>query len=259
MSDLSLDGLRVGIFGLGEAGSEMAVGLVAAGAAVKGFDPEPVATPDGVDRCDTPGAVVADAQLVLAITGAVDAMAALEQAFDAIPDDVVYADLSTSAPASKRELEERAAGKVAFVDVALMTNAPGRGAMIPSLACGPGAERYAAMLAPARVPIEVVSDVVGDAATRKLVRSVAIKGLAAVVMESLAAAETAGLHGTTWQILAEEFAAMDEQYLRRLVEGTPLHAERRYHEMLAAGQLLVELGIEPVMTRSTIDHLDRLR
>ena len=61
------------------------------------------------------------------------------------------------------------------------------------------------------------------------------------------------------RMLVEQFEMMDEAFVRRLVEGTPIHAERRFHEMQAADELLRELGIEPVMTRGTVAHLDRMR
>lgn len=258
-SDRPLAGLHVGVFGLGEAGREVAGGLAAAGASVRGFDPADVATPEGVTRCDEPSAVVVDAELIIAVTASADAATALDQAFEELPDGAVYADLSTSAPARKRELAERCGGRVRFVDVALMTTAPGRGLDIPSLACGPGAPRYVEMLAPATAVIELVPGPPGTAATRKLLRSIAIKGLAGVVIESMRAAEAAGLADETWANLAEQFTVMDEAFLQRLVDGTPLHAERRFHEMEAARDLLHELGVEPTMTDGTVNHLDRLR
>ena len=72
-----------------------------------------------------------------------------------------------------------------FVDVALMTPVPGRGLRTPSFASGPGAERYAAAMRPLGVPVEVVGERAGDASTRKLLRSVTMKGLAALVIEAL--------------------------------------------------------------------------
>lgn len=254
-----LGGLKVGVFGLGEAGREIAGGLLAAGARVTGFDPAPVVEPAGVQRAPTPEGAVRRADLVMAVTPSADSLDALEQAFEALPADVVYADLATSAPARKRELAQRCGDRVAFVDVALMTNAPGRGLMIPSLACGPGAIRYANVLGPAGLPLEVVDGPVGTAATRKLVRSIAIKGIAAAVIESLDAAAAAGIESETWRVLVDEFAAMDESFVRRLVGGTPVHAERRFHEMEAARDLLLELGVEPTLTTGTVSHLGRMR
>lgn len=250
----------IAVFGLGEAGSEIAADLAAHGFSVAAFDPAPVADVTGVRRCPTPADAVVDAHLVLAVTSGADAARALDQALSEIPAGTVYADLSTASPAAKRALSATAQARgLRFVDVALMSTVPGKGLATPSLASGPGAGAYADLLASTSAVIEVVGDEAGLASKRKLLRSVAIKGLAGVLMESLAAAEAAGLRGETWQNLAHEFTAMDDDFLQRLIDGTPRHATRRHHEMVAAVELLEELGVEPTLTRATVAHLDALR
>jgi 3-hydroxyisobutyrate dehydrogenase-like beta-hydroxyacid dehydrogenase len=95
---------------------------------------------------------------------------------------------------------------------------------------------------PLGMPVEVVSDRPGDAAIRKLLRSVFMKGLAAAALESLHAAEAAG-HGR-W-LEGEIATVIGEPLLERLVEGSRRHAVRRVDEMEAARELLLELGVEP--------------
>ena len=92
-------------------------------------------------------------------------------------------------------------------------------------------------------------------ATRKLLRSVVMKGLAALVIEAMRAAEAAGLAEETWDNVVAQLAAADDALVRRLVQGTGPHAERRRHEMEAATALLTELGVDPTMTRATAAHL----
>ena len=60
------------------------------------------------------------------------------------------------------------------------------------LASGAGAQAFADIFVPLGMPVTVVSEQAGDAATLKLVRSVFMKGLAAAVVESMQAAEAAG-------------------------------------------------------------------
>jgi 3-hydroxyisobutyrate dehydrogenase-like beta-hydroxyacid dehydrogenase len=251
--------MRVTVFGLGEAGSLFARDLAAAGVDVHGYDPRPVATPTGVTRHDDPGAAVAGTDLVIALTASADAPVALKQAIDAIPATAVYADLSTAAPALKQALADVAASRdLAFVDVALTAIVLGRGLRTPALAAGTGAARYVEMLSPLGAPLEAVSERAGDAAVRKLLRSVMMKGLAALVIEALRAAEVAGLQDWLWDNLVEEITAADETMLGRLVTGTAPHAVRRLHEMEACAELLESLGVEPVMTRSTVESLRRV-
>jgi 3-hydroxyisobutyrate dehydrogenase-like beta-hydroxyacid dehydrogenase len=254
----SVAGSSVGVFGLGEAGSAIAADLERLGARVTAFDPADVDTPDGVHRVAQPGQAVAGADVVLAVTPAADAPAALKQGLDAMPPTVIYADLSTASPDLKRQLAAAAPATVRFVDVALMSPVAGKGLFTPQLASGPGAVSYVDLLAGAGVPAEVAGPEAGDAATRKLLRSVAIKGFAAAVIEATRAAEAAGLLDETWHNLVQQFTAIDEDFLRRMVDGTPKHAVRRLHEMEAAVEMLEQLGVDPVVTRATVESLRRV-
>lgn len=251
--------MRVTVFGLGEAGSLFAGDLAAAGAEVHGYDPAPVRTPPGVVRFDDPVPAVGGADVVLALTASADARTALTQALGDLPESVLYADLSTSSADRKRELAAIAAERgVAFCDVALMATVPGKGLRTPALASGAWADRYVALLAPVGAVVESIGGEAGDAATRKLLRSVMMKGLAALVIEAMRGAERAGLEEWLWGNLVQEITAADEALLARLVRGTGPHAVRRLHEMEACQAQLESLGVDPVMTRSTVESLRRV-
>jgi 3-hydroxyisobutyrate dehydrogenase-like beta-hydroxyacid dehydrogenase len=248
--------VRITVFGLGEAGALIAGDLAAAGVEVYGYDPAEVGTPAGVVREPYARAAVRGAEVVLAITAAADAPAALAQALEHIPAGAVYADLATASAGLKRQLAATAAGAgLGFADVALMAPVPGNGLRTPALASGPAAAAFVGALAPLGMPVEDAGGEPGLAATRKLLRSVVMKGLAALIIESLEAAEAAGLAAETWDTVVAQLTAADEALVRRLVGGTGRHAVRRTHEMDAAVDLLTELGVEPTMTRATATHL----
>lgn len=249
----------VTIFGLGEAGSLIATDLSAAGIVVRGYDPADVETPAGVERFADPEAAARGTEAVLGITASFDALGALQQALDAMEDGTLYADLSTGAAGLKLELASLAASRgVEFADVALMSTVPGKGLKVPALTSGPGADRFVSYLAPLGMPVSTVSSRPGDAATRKLLRSVMMKGLAGVVVEAMRAGEKAGCADWLWQNLADQITAADGALLSRLVKGTGIHSLRRRHEMEAAQALLEELGVDPVMTRATVENLRRI-
>jgi 3-hydroxyisobutyrate dehydrogenase-like beta-hydroxyacid dehydrogenase len=247
------------VFGLGEAGSLIATDLVAAGAQVHAYDPKPVATPEGVIRHDNPQDAVALSQVVIALTASADACEALNQAFSDIPETAVYADFSTSSA----DLKQRLAGhcylrKLAFVDIALMSVVLGKGLNTPALASGDGAERFVRLFSSLGMPVEVISERAGDAATRKLLRSVMMKGLAAVVIEAMEAAHEAGCSEWLWKNMVEEISKANELLLARLVKGTRTHALRRLHEMQASSELVDSLGIDPIMTRAIVANLQKV-
>jgi hypothetical protein len=102
------------------------------------------------------------------------------------------------------------------------------------------------------MPVDVISDRTGDAATRKLVRSVFMKGIAASAVESVRAAEAAGC--ADW-LRGELAGVLGEPLLARLLEGSRTHATRRVDEMEAARELLLELGLEPRITAASASLL----
>ncbi len=251
--------MNIGIFGLGEAGSLIAADLAAAGVAILAYDPADVATPSGVVRVNKPVEVVLDADVLLAITAGKDAEIAMQQALQSIPKEAVYADLSTNSAGTKKKLAANAADYgFKFVDLALMGTVPGKGLRTPMLASGDGAKRIMELFAQLPSSITVVSDVAGDAATRKLLRSIMMKGLAATVIEALRAAEKADCAEWLWCNLVDEIKNADASLLPRLVIGTKSHALRRLHEMEASMAMLNELGVDPIMTRATVENLRRI-
>lgn len=247
--------MKVAVLGLGEAGSLFAFDLARHGDEVHGYDPAPVQNPVGVFRAESPQAAVEGCELVLAATHASQALSLIEAAATALDRGTIYADLSTGSPGLKEKLATFVAE---FADVALMAPVPGRGLATPSLVSGSGAIRYAEMINARGGRVEVVSNYAGAAARRKLLRSVVMKGLAALLIESTEAAARVGEQEWFWAHLREQLGAIDEDLMTRLVEATPIHAGRRIEEMEAARALLGELGLPATMTNATIAQLRRL-
>lgn len=249
--------MRIAILGLGEAGSEIARDLVAAGHQVVGYDPIPKKLPGGT-IATSEAAAVAEAVVVLSVNSAADALTALRNA-GPLQAGAVWADLNTKSAARAVELADEAQRLgTSFVDAALFAPVPGRGIRTPIVACGPGAQTFAERLEAAGASVEVLDAPVGAASSRKLLRSVFYKGLAAAVVEALAAAERAGCRDWLYDNITHELAGFDETTTNRLVTGSHVHARRRHAEMAAATDQLNELGVTPRMTAAARDLLASL-
>jgi 3-hydroxyisobutyrate dehydrogenase-like beta-hydroxyacid dehydrogenase len=244
--------MEVAVLGLGEAGGRIASDLVAAGCVVRGFDP--ARRPEGITNVESAQSAVADADVVLSINAAAVAFEIAANVAGALDAGALYADLNTSAPELKRELAEIL--PVAFVDVALVGVVPASGLATPALASGAGAERFAGLLRPLGMPVEVVGSRPGDAAGLKLLRSVFMKGIAAAAIESLQAAEAAGVGQ---YVRADIAAVLGEPLLDRLLVGSRAHAARRVDEMHAAAAYLEQLGVEPRVSGAAAAWLEQLR
>jgi 3-hydroxyisobutyrate dehydrogenase-like beta-hydroxyacid dehydrogenase len=238
-----VSGHIVAVLGLGEAGSAIAADLVGQGVETLGFDPEPSRVVPGVERSGSAGEAVTRADVVLSVNAQSVAVSVAQSVAGSLGPTQLYADLNTTSAEVKREVASGIAPSgAAFVDVALLAPVPGLGLRTPCLVSGAGAERFAGVFGAIGMPVEVLSDVPGDAATRKLLRSVFMKGLAAAVIESLSAAELAGCE--PW-LRAQIESVLDPSLIDRLVDGSKQHARRRIDEMDAAAAVVADLGLEP--------------
>jgi 3-hydroxyisobutyrate dehydrogenase-like beta-hydroxyacid dehydrogenase len=235
----------IAVLGLGEAGAAIAADLAAAGVRVLGFDPAQPA-PDRVEGAASAAEAAGPADVVVSVNSASVALDVAEAVAPELREGVLYADLNTSAPALKRAMaaivEPRGA---AFADVALMEPVPDWGARTPSVVSGSGADRFVATFSAFGMPVSSVGDEPGAAAARKLARSVFMKGQAAAIGEALAAAERLGCEEWLYTDIESTLTRADGRLLRRLIEGSRRHAERRSEEMAAAVAMLEELDVEP--------------
>lgn len=247
----------IALLGLGEAGSLLAEDFVAAGISVVGYDPRPKSVPRGVTLVRSEGEAAFHAEVVLSVNWASAAVEAARAALPGLTAGKLYAELNTGSPTLKQEVARLIAPTGAsFVDVALMSNVPGKGVRTPMMVAGPGAERFAELVRGFGTKVELLAGEPGAAAQRKLLRSVFMKGFGSVVVEALEAARLVGLEAWMESQIQAVLATAGEA--RRFDEGTRLHAERRYHEMEASLDLLSDLGAPTSMTRATVASLGRL-
>ncbi|MGE0702080.1 MAG: DUF1932 domain-containing protein [Hyphomicrobiaceae bacterium] len=253
-------GVTIAVLGLGEAGSAFATDLVRAGAQVRGYDPADVATPDGVVRCASEAEAVEGADLVISVNSAATARGALEAGMPGVGPEAVWADFNTGSPGLKASLLAQARTQgVVLVDVGIMAPVPGKGMAVPLLVSGEGASRVRELLVPLGADVTILPGEAGEAARRKLLRSVFVKSMGTALVEALEAAQAANCKEWLVENIAAELAEATPSTVDRLVDGTHKHAKRRTDEMDAATQMLVELGIEPHMAPASRDVLARLR
>jgi len=250
--------LRIALLGLGEAGSIVAEDLAGA-ASVSGYDPLVTRPTGAYERAASGAMAVADADVIIALTAGHDAEGALASAAGVAQAGTIYADLSSSSPALKRRLAATAeAAGLRFVDGVFVATVPARRSATPLLASGPGASAFADAMAPLGMQVTVVGAQAGEAATRKLLRSIVMKGMTALLVESLRAAEATGELEWYTEHIRSTLTDITPELLTRLLDGTLTHSARRVHEMQAAVELVEGAGVEAPMTRATVEVLGRV-
>lgn len=250
---------HIALLGLGEAGQLYGRAFVDAGCTVSAFDPAPVATPDGVDRVDSARAAVADATLVMSLVTAAHAVAVAADVAPALAAGSTYLDLNAASPDLKAAVAHEIGTAAEVADGAIIGSVLRYGAQVEVLLSGPGAERAQTHLDLIGAAHERVGGDVGAASRRKLLRSVFMKGLGALVTEAVDAGEAAG--DGAW--VREQVAAAlvdGEMALDRLDKGTRVHAARRASEVRASIDLLEGIGAVASVTRGALDrHLGLAR
>jgi 3-hydroxyisobutyrate dehydrogenase-like beta-hydroxyacid dehydrogenase len=170
----------------------------------------------------------------------------------------VYLDINSVSPAVKRAIGEAVIGAGAeFVEAAVMSTVPPLGHAAPMLLCGPRACELAARLGPLGMKLEVLDGPLGSAAAIKMLRSVIIKGLEALMLECVLAAERYGGAKRVFDSVTASIPGIDWDKLASYMIGrATLHAERRAHEMTQVAATLADAGIEPIMAAAAARRIE---
>ncbi len=259
-------GIRIGLIGFGEVGSSLAAGLRSEGvqhllAYNRGYQTSPSwdliqrrAREAGVPLLGSVRELVEASDLVLV---AVPGSAALEAAASAaagLKAGQMYADLGTASPPAKAKMAGLVeATGAAFVDVAIMGLPLKDRHRVATIASGGEARRYRDLVTPLGMKVTLVGNRPGRAAAIKMFRSIFMKGIEALTIETLMACQTWGVADDVMSTVAASLGQMPyyPDHANLMVGTHAIHAERRAHEMDMVIETMEEMGIEPRMTRAT--------
>lgn len=237
--------LKIAVIGLGEAGGLIAKGLAQQGADVIGFDAVKIKNPP-VPVAESLTQAVSGAQVVISLNSSSASIKVAEQISPHLMPGAIYCDLNTGTPSLKRRLSEIMPSG-SFVDVAVMKPVPGLNEKVPLSLAGPGAKKFLELFEDFDLDLTFVSETPGDAAARKLLRSILVKGMAAVTIDYLWAAKQMGLEDWALEEVFTEFDKSSAQTVQRYLNGTAKHAKRRQVEMGDVVEMLAEAGYESPM------------
>ena len=243
---------KVTIIGFGEAGQSFAAasGWAAEARAFDLCDKTSVYAKIGVTGCSSIAGAVADAECILSLVTADQALAAAQTSAKAIAPGALFFDMNSVAPETKRAaaaLIEAAGGR--YVDVAIMAPVDPAKLAVPLLLAGVHAEAGAAMLKSLGFTnVRALGGEIGRASAIKMIRSVMVKGAEALTAEMMLAADKAGVTDEVLASLGGDWIEKAAYNLERMTT----HGARRAAEMEEAAKTLLALGIEPLMTSGTI-------
>jgi 3-hydroxyisobutyrate dehydrogenase-like beta-hydroxyacid dehydrogenase len=261
MSNDTFDG-SLGLLGFGEVGQRFAADLrdrdprrrlatfdLLLHQAVAGKAMRRHAEANAVEMLTDAAGLVGPQALVFSAVTADQTLAAARSLCARALDGAWIVDLNSAAPQVKAEcaaLVAAAGGR--YVEAAVMGAVAPHGIRVPMLLGGPNAAAAEQRLHALGFAVEAVSADIGVASAIKLCRSVVIKGLEALLVESFTAARHFGVERQVLTSLAATFPQIDwekqgDYQFSRVIQ----HGRRRAEEMRASAQMIDEAGIGGVM------------
>ena len=259
----------IGFIGMGEAAGAICDGLnaggagplgafdIAAGNSAIGSAIRARAAKGRVALAGTAAELVKGSDVVIS---AVTAAEALDVATDAAPHlrpGQFYMDMNSASPDTKRRIGaivEKAGGL--FVEAAVMQAVPPNQHKVPMLLCGPAAPALIDKLKPLGMVLEYMGPELGQASATKMFRSIIMKGMEALFLESVMAASRYGVADKIMESVSEGFPGIDWKGLATYLIGrTAIHGERRAHEMDEVSETLHAMGLEPIMAEAAAKRI----
>lgn len=197
---------------------------------------------------------VAGAEAVFSVVTADQAHAAAVAALPGLARNAFFFDCDSCAPQTKEETAKKvdaAGGR--YVDVAVMAPVHPRLHRTPLLISGPHATAALPVLAALDMAAEVHEGPVGSSSAVKMIRSIMMKGLEALVCECVLAGTKAGVIETVLDSLDDTYPGFDwKKRSAYMLERVMTHGVRRAAEMREVALTVDLLGLDGAMSRASV-------
>lgn len=258
--------MKITLIGYGEVGKILAEDLVLQGHQISACDIRlegeggdalrEHAAKLGITLTASHAKAVQGTELVISAVTASQAVPVAEAAAPGLAKGAYFLDFNSASPGAKiraAAVINAAGGR--YVEGAVMTAVPPYRIKVPLLLGGPDAAALQPLLAGLGFAPTVVSEQLGVASATKMCRSVMIKGLEAMVIESLTTARHYGVEDAVIASLYETFPGIDwEQhaagFFRRVIE----HGRRRSEEVREVAVTVREAGLVPHSAAGTAER-----
>jgi 3-hydroxyisobutyrate dehydrogenase-like beta-hydroxyacid dehydrogenase len=257
---------HVALIGYGEVGKILAEDLRAQGVVVTAFDLKlngelgeamrAHALEYGVALAESHAAAVRGAELVVSAVTASQAVPVAQACAAGLAPDAYFLDFNSASPGAKMRAAEfvNAVG-ARYVEGAVMTSIPPYRIEVPLLLGGPDAAALEPLINAIGFKSRVASSKLGIASATKMCRSVMIKGLEAMVIESFITARAYGVEDQVIASLQETFPGIDWQkqaayFFQRVIE----HGRRRSEEVREVAHTVQEIGLTPWSASGTAER-----
>jgi 3-hydroxyisobutyrate dehydrogenase-like beta-hydroxyacid dehydrogenase len=263
---------QIALIGFGEVGGIFGQDFAAAGLSVSTYDillnAEPArsamlakAKGANVRACDTLEEAVRGADLVISAVTASSAAGVAIGAAPLLRAGQIYLDINSVSPDTKLSIARSlGASPATFVEAAVMAPVAPQRIKSPMLLGGADAASAAERLGAIGMNVRPISERIGVASAIKMCRSIIIKGLEAITVESMFTARRYGAEKQVLESLAATYPGMgwDGALPDYLISRVAEHGKRRAAEMREAAQAVADAGLEPLTALATAQRQDWL-
>lgn len=258
--------LHVGLVGYGEVGRILAEDLRKDGVRVSAYDiklddggAQPLrdhAADIGVALASSHADLAARADLIVSAVTASQAVPVVQACVPGLKQGAWFLDFNSASPGAKQRAAVLIYGNGGrYVEGAVMTSVPPYRIKVPLLLGGPGAGELAPLLVELGFNAKVASDQLGVASAVKMCRSIMIKGMEAMVIESFTTARAYGVEDAVLASLKETFPSIDWEkqgayFFQRVIE----HGRRRSEEVREVAETVREIGLTPWSAQGTAER-----
>jgi 3-hydroxyisobutyrate dehydrogenase-like beta-hydroxyacid dehydrogenase len=258
---------NVGLVGYGEVGRILAEDLCRQDVKVMAFDVKlrsdeaggPLrdhANQHGVRLTASHAELAAQSDLVVSAVTASQAVPVAEACAGTVKRGTWFLDFNSASPGAKQRaaaLIDGGGGR--YVEGAVMTSIPPYRIRVPLLLGGKDAGELAPLIGALGFNARVASEKLGVASAVKMCRSVMIKGLEAMVIESFTTARAYGVEDAVLASLKETFPGIDwEKQGAYLFQRVIEHGRRRSEEVREVAETVREIGLEPWSSQGTAER-----
>jgi 3-hydroxyisobutyrate dehydrogenase-like beta-hydroxyacid dehydrogenase len=257
---------NIGLVGYGEVGRILAEDLRKDGLRVAAYDLKfsteqaqslrDHATAQGVTLAASHAELAASSDFIVSAVTASQAVPVAQACAPTIKRGAWFLDFNSASPGAKQRaaaLIDGSGGR--YVEGAVMTSIPPYRLKVPLLLGGKGAAELAPLLVTLGFDAKAASDKLGVASAVKMCRSVMIKGLEAMVIESFTTARAYGVEDAVLASLAETFPGINWEkqgahFFQRVIE----HGRRRSEEVREVAETVREAGLTPWSAQGTAER-----
>ncbi len=202
------------------------------------------------------GQLIKDSNIIFCAVSADMVIPLAKEVREYLSPKQIYVDINSASPNSKKIAGEIISDSGAlFVDGAVMASVAMFSHKVPILISGPGAKKFKEIMQKYNMNLNYRGEKAGDSSAIKMFRSIFMKGIVMLLLETIVASHEYGVEDDVWATILETLTNSSAKRIEGWITRGVINSKRREHEMEEVLSLLEELDTNSIMSLATRDKL----